>query len=61
METVKTAVGITIFIVCMLIFVMIGCAKIFRISKPVFFLENVAEIAILTFVSMLMGILLILS
>ena len=58
METVKTAVGITIFIVCMLIFVMIGYAKIFRISKPVFFLENVAEIAILTFVA---GILLILS
>ncbi len=61
METIKPTIGITMFVICMIIFVLIACVRIFRISKPVFFIDNIAEIAILTFVSMLMSILLILS
>ena len=60
-ETIKPTIGVTILVICLFIFSLIALARFFRISRPVFFVENIAEIAILTFVSMLMSILLILS
>ena len=61
METIKLATGITIVIICLLIFALIACARFFHVSKPAFLIENLAEIAILTFVSLLMGLFIIAS
>ena len=61
MGTIKLTVGIVILVICLAIFALIACAKFFHISKPVFLIENIIEIAILTFVSMLMGLVLVFS
>ncbi len=61
METVKMATGISIFIICLIILVLIFCAKLFHIRKPEFIIDNIAAIGILTVVSMMMGVLLIIS
>ncbi len=61
METIKLATGITIVVICLTIFVLIACAKFFHVRKPGFLIDNLAEIAILTFVSLLMGFLIIIS
>ncbi len=61
METIKLATGITILVICLTIHALIACAIYFHINKPAFLIDNIPQIAILSFVSMLMGFLLIIS
>ena len=61
MDTIKQATGMTILIICLVILALIVIAKLFYIRKPSFIIDNIAEICILTVVSMLMGVLLIIS
>ncbi len=61
METIKLVTGITILVIGLAICMLMVCARFFHISKPSFLIDNIPEIAILTVVSMLMGVVLIVS
>ena len=61
METIKLAAGTSILVIGLAIHLLMACARFFHLTKPAFLIENIPEIAILTVVSMLMGILLIFS
>lgn len=61
MENIKLATGITILVICLFILALILFAKLFHVNRPAFIIDNIAEIGILTVVSMLMGCLLIIS
>ena len=61
MDTIKTATGFTLLVICIIIHMLIACARFFRVSKPAFLIDNIPQISILSFVSMLMGVVLIIS
>ncbi len=61
MDTIKLFTGIIILVVCIGILLLVACFRICHIRRPAFIIDNLAEIVILAFVSMLMGLLLILS
>ncbi len=59
MNTLKPIIGATMLVICIAILAIIGCFHFFGLKKPAFLRDNIVELTILTFVSLLMGLLLI--
>lgn len=60
-DTIKLIIGITIIVICIAILLIASIFHFFHVSKPACLVDNIAEITILSFVSMLMGLVLIFS